>query len=294
MQHLFLEKMLLLKQYINDDSYRISHVIYNPGTYGHNLWLYNITGSSNLASDWRYGDGSDIIGNTITIHAASTFSRTNEDNVYEIDKLVKFDGEAFEPIQVNGKYYFTQYFNTMTFNQYFVTKKDGTNWQSQDEMNKADIEDLVIYNSLDEIPKKWICIGVYYESKDGYCVLPSSQNSRIIYTYVKIKDSAKIGQTYAFTQTSKYWIEELDRTKYSQTVANGYDSYPSPVCKISDQNYIKTEYDENGNIKSGTHSGGYNYGNSLLILGAKQKIQQTPVDNDDIEKINMIWVKTII
>src|SRR5699024_4175501 len=54
----------------------------------------------------------------------------------------------------------------------------------------------------------------------------------------------------------------------------------------SDLNYIKTEYDKDGNIMSGTHSGGYVYGNSLLILGAKQKIQQIPVDINNNEKLN--------
>src|SRR5699024_3770387 len=44
--------------------------------------------------------------------------------------------------------------------------------------------------------------------------------------------------------------------------------------------------DENGEIIAGTHSGGYTTGNSLLILGANQKIQQTPVDINDNEKVN--------
>ena len=274
------------QQYTSDDTKRISHVIYKDGIYSQATWVYNVDGTKNLASDWRYGDASAIIGDTITLLTRSTFNRTNEDNVYEIDKLAKFDGGAFEPVEIDGKYFFTKYFDTMTFNNYFVTKKDGTNWVSQVEMNNADIEDLVIYNSLDDIPEGWVCVGVYYESNGGYCVLPNSSDARHIYTYLKIKDSAKIGETYGFTQTNKYWIEELDRTIYSQTVVNGYDSYPTPDYKSSDLNYIKTEYDEDGNIVSGTHSGAHIYGNSLLVLGAKQKIQQMPVDNNDNQKTN--------
>ena len=52
---------------------------------------------------------------------------TNEDNVYEVDKLVKFNGEAVEPVKYNGKYFTTTSFDTMTFDIYFVTKKDGKN-----------------------------------------------------------------------------------------------------------------------------------------------------------------------
>ena len=35
----------------------------------------------------------------------------------------------------------------------------------------------------------------------GYCILPNSNDQRSIYTYLKIKDNAKIGQTYGFVQT---------------------------------------------------------------------------------------------
>ena len=202
------------------------------------------------------------------------------------NKLVKFDGEAFKPVEVNGKYFFTKDCGTMTFNQYFVTKEDGSNWKSQDEMNKADIEDLVIYNSLNDIPDGYLCVGVYYESNAGYLEAPCSTPSRQIFTYLKITDDAKINQTYGFTQTNKYWLEELDRSKYSQTIVKGYESYPNPIYQRSDLNYIKTEYDENGVQISGTHSGGHAYGNSLLIIGAKQSIQQSTYDINDQSKVN--------
>ena len=273
------------QMYNGDDTRRVTHVIYKPGTYSQQTFLCDVNGS-NIATNYRYGDASTIIGNTITFLARSTFSRTNENNVYEVDKLIKFDGEAFEPVEVYGKYFYTRSFDTMTFNQYFVTKQDGTNWISQDEMNKADIEDLVIYKNLSDIPDGHICVGEYYESNEGYCILPNSNNLREIFAYLKIKNTAKIGETYGFTQTNKYWIEELDRAKYSQTLVKGYESYPDPDYVSSDLNYIKTEYDKDGNIMSGTHSGGYVYGNSLLILGAKQKIQQIPVDINNNEKLN--------
>ena len=34
--------------------------------------------------------------------------------------------------------------------------------------------------------------------------------------------------------------------------------------------YIKTEYDENGSMISGTHNGGYLYGNTIYAVGADQ------------------------
>ena len=274
------------QQKTSDDKLRTTHVRYRKGSYSQITYMYNKDCNAFISTGWRYGDATASIGDIITVNTSCEIGRTNEENVYEVDKLVKFDGNVFEPISVNGSYYKLVNYNTMKFNQYFVTKQDGTNWISQDEMNKADIEDLSIYNTLEDIPDGYICVGVYYESKEGYLVLPYSTQAREIFTYLKIKNTAKIGETYGFTQTNKYWTEELDRSKYSQLVVNGYDSYPKPVYKSSDLNYIKTEYDENGVQISGTHSGGHVYGNTVLIIGAKQGIEQTPVDSNGIEKIN--------
>ena len=273
------------QQVTNDDSDIVQYILHKKGNYGHIVWLCD-ENRKTIASDWRYGDATAVKGDIISLQTVVSITRTNEDNVYEIDRLVKFDGEAFEPVEYNGNYFTTIYFDTMTFNMYFVTKPDGTNWSSQDERNKADVEDLVIYENIEDIPEGWLCVGAYYESSGGYCILPNSNDQRSIYTYLKIKDNAKIGQTYGFVQTSKYWTVDFDRNIYTQTKLKGYDNYPEPAYKVSDQNYIKAEYDENGEIIAGTHSGGYTTGNSLLILGANQKIQQTPVDINDNEKVN--------
>ena len=273
------------QQVTNDDSDIVQYILHKKGNYGHIVWLCD-ENRKTIASDWRYGDATAVKGDIISLQTVVSIARTNEDNVYEIDRLVKFDGEAFEPVEYNGNYFTTIYFDTMTFNMYFVTKPDGTNWSSQDERNKADVEDLVIYENIEDIPEGWLCVGAYYESSGGYCILPNSNDQRSIYTYLKIKDNAKIGQTYGFVQTSKYWTVDFDRNIYTQTKLKGYDNYPEPAYKVSDQNYIKAEYDENGEIIAGTHSGGYTTGNSLLILGANQKIQQTPVDINDNEKVN--------
>ena len=275
---------IVQQQNLKDDSDTIKHIIHKPGFYGELIWLCD-ENRITIGSGGQYGDSSAVKGDIITVNSVSQMGTTNEDNVYEVDKLVKFNGEAVEPVKYNGKYFTTTSFDTMTFDIYFVTKKDGKNWSSQEERNNANIEDLKIYENMEDIPEGSLCIGVYYESKDGYCMLPNSSDQRSIYTYLKIKDTAKIGQTYGFVQTSKYWTVDLDRNIYSQIRLNGYENYPEPVYENSGVNYIKTEYDENGEIVPGTHNGSY-IGTTILVLGAKQKIQQTPVDINNNEKIN--------
>ena len=62
------------------------------------------------------------------------------------------------------------------------------------------------------------------------------------------------------------WIDKLDRSIY--TITNKDVQWPTPTWDSGNRNYIKTEYDENGNMISGTHSGGYSYGQTVLVVGA--------------------------
>ena len=53
---------------------------------------------------------------------------TNEDNIYTLDRMIKFDGEAFLPIKFdNGSTYQISNMKTMKFKMWYLTKKDGTN-----------------------------------------------------------------------------------------------------------------------------------------------------------------------
>ena len=68
---------------------------------------------------------------------------------------------------------------------------------------------------------------------------------------------------------------------------DSYDTYQTPTWDSGYRPYIKTEYDENGNIIAGTHSGSYKYGQTVLILGANLTGNIRTVDSSsDSEKIN--------
>ena len=84
--------------------------------------------------------------------------------------------------EILKKYDYTYYINLMNsagesdekmkFGLKFVTKKDGKNWTSQDEMNKTRIQDLVKYDKLEDIPEGYICVGMFFESTEGYLKTP--------------------------------------------------------------------------------------------------------------------------
>ena len=270
---------------ITDDSNALTHVRFSPGSFDHLLYLYNLSNQS-LHSQWNMGDSIVSLGQKFRVQSYIKLNQNNDpdDYIRTVDRFFKFDADSFEVTSYddNQMFYTSSGLNNMEWKYWFVTKKDGANWSSQTDMNSANIEEMVLYESLDDIPEGHLCVGIYFESQGGYISL-GSHYFRIC---LKVKDTAVIGKTYAMTQTSKYWREELDRNIYSQTILDSYDTYPKVAWNSGNRNYIKTEYDESGTIVSGTHSGGPQYGQTVLIVGAQQGISQKPIDVNENEKIN--------
>ena len=274
----------------SDDKLATTHVIYSPGSFTHYIYFYYKDKESYLHSLWNAGDSYVTIGQSFRARSYIGLGTENDpdDYIRSVDRLFKFDAEAYEidtssttPIK------FSNALSTMSFKYWFVTKQDGTNWASQTEMNNGKTQDLVLYESLDDIPEGHLCVGIYFESQGGYIVPPTESATLYFSILLKVKDTAKVGNTYAATQYSKYWRDEIDRSVYSQLlVTDGYDSYPKSDYTSGYLNYIKTEYNEDGSIKSGTHSGGHFYGQTALIVGANQSISQVAITEAGLEKIN--------
>ena len=279
-----------VQQNISDDEDKTTHVRFRSGSYSHHIYLYNEDCSQLIQSSSSLGDALGVIGSKFSARSWINISQSNEENVLAIDRLFKFDGEGIEPsIFSDGSKFKLYGIQNMNFRIWYVTKKDGTNWISQEEMNNSTIDDgnLQLYENYDNIPDSYICVGVYFESQSGYIPPQTTSNSQYaIVIPLKLKENAKINQTYGMTQTSRYWITNLDREKYSQSIVNSYDSYPKAEYINEGQNYIKTEYDENGIQISGTHNGAHMYGQTILVVGANQLITQTTVDENNNKKIN--------
>ena len=271
-----------------DDSLTLTHVRYSPGSFTHYIYLYN-TSNSMLHTQWNMGDSIVSLGQKFKARSFVEIEPNNDpdDYIRTVDRFFKFDAEAYELTSyTNEKMFNIVGMNNMTWKYWFVTKKDGTNWSSQTDMNNGNIEDMVLYESLDDIPEGDLCIGVYFESQGGYIPTPRNDSTYYFEICLQVKNTAQIGQTYAMTQTSRYWREELDRGIYSQTILDSYDTYPETAYTGKNMNYIKTEYDENGSIVPGTHSGAHIYGQTALVVGAQQGISQKPIDENGNEKVN--------
>ncbi len=281
------------QQITNDDSNRAQYVRTKPGSYNSLVYIRKRSGTSDtgmLHSYWNYGDGRVQRGQELWLRSEIEQGVTNDEEAHmrAVNDFYKFDADCYEPVVANGTKFRTAN-DKMLWNMWYVTKKDGTNWTSQQEMNTTIIEDCDIYENLEDIPDGKICIGVYYESKEGGEL---SDRDYWIDVPVKIKTTATIGQTYAITSGIKYWKTEIDRSVY--TIANviADDTIDWPEETVFDtvtnvRNYIKTEYTADGIQIGGTHAGGTYYGNTVLIVGANQSIQLSSVRKDtDAKKVN--------
>ena len=271
------------QQVTNDDISGNQHIIHRIGRYNQNIRVYYV--DIEPSPLYYNGNGATTLGDEFVANLGINASLTNDDenSIYTLNKLVKFDGNGYEPYcDENGHYYTTgndEFFGIdFTYKMWFVTKKDGTNWLSQDEMNNTDIEDLILYENYDDIPDGHICIGEYFETQAGYL----TNGYQWTFIYLKVKETANIGQTYAIISNTKGWTEQLDRSIYSSSLENV--KWPETTFEIK-ENYIKTEYDENNQIITGTHNN-HNYGQSLLVIGANLHGDIKAIDETNTEKTN--------
>ena len=266
-----------------DDNLKIQHVLYKAGNYDHEISL------SPLSSLYGAGDGKANINQIISVSTKFRISINNDYDIYTANRFVKFDGECFEPVYYdNGSKYTTNSMNgNARFKVWYVTKKDGTNWTSQTDMNNGNIEDMTLYENIEDIPKDKICVGMYFETISGYLAYTTGDNNVLVFR-LKIKDTAIIGKTYGLTQRTWYWRESLDRSIY--TITNPdikyLEDWPVTEWDSGNRQYIKTEYDEDGVMISGTHSGGSTYGNTILVVGANLHGDIRTVDNTNTDKVN--------
>ena len=279
-----------------DDSTRVQHVLYRDGGYTEYHWLQDENGDG-LYSHYSQGDSKAEIGQKFFNRLDISCGDNNDikDDIYDVNALMKFDGQAFNITNINGNTYLTTgkstntlFTSDMQFKMLYAAKKDGTNWLSDEEMKNTSEEDLLFYTSEEKLKQQLgenaICIGVLFESISGTCSASSGVRLQVA---LEVTENAQIGNVYQFVSISKLYKKDnkLDRT--TQTRENPNAQFPTADVSIN-WNYIKTAYDENGNIISGTHNGGYEYGQSLLIVGGKLSVIHSVEDKTTAgsEKVN--------
>ena len=279
------------ESYLNNNKITANHIIYGPGSYSKETHFYSANGGY-LANPWGAGNANTYIGSKVYAHNRLIIDANNDkkDWIYGVDALLKFDDTAFEPVlESNGSEYVTmgEYGSCdMRFNILYAGKKDKTGWASDSEMIATSIEDLVYFDTLDELKNAgYTCVATMIESTSG--VIKSGVNADVRIP-LKIKSTAKINEVAQAVLDTRYYNEgnAPDRTTQTHTKTTTKSDYPTVKVSFEHFKYVKTAYDDNGQIISGTHGGGYIYGNSLLILGADQSVSIKTVDDSGRTKVN--------
>ncbi len=272
----------------DDDTIKISHLQYSKGYLAQQIIPLENDKKTLLESYYSVGDGKATANGTIYISSKLITGSSNDDDLYTFNRFFKFDADGFEPVyNDNGDKYEFDAPNipgNPVFRVWYVTKKDGTNWSSQTEMNNTNIEDVDIYDNIEDIPENKLCVGIYFENVSGYICRAIGSTGHHLRFPLKIKSTAKIGQTYGMTQSTKVWAEQLDRNIYS--ILHPENKYPTPLWESGNPNYVKTEYDSEGNIIEGTNLGGFTYGNTILVVGANLHGNIAVLDENNKEKLN--------
>ena len=237
--------------------------------------------------EWAKGNEKATIGFNGTISSYISCGTSNDmiDAIYGVDHLIKIDNEGIEPkLYDDGKEYTSN--GGIKYNILYAGKSDKTGWASDQEMIDTKMDELIYFDTIDELKQAgYICVGYMTESVSG-SYLPGS-GGYVTVPYI-VKDTAKIGKVYQIVSDARVYNKENipDRTIQTHLLTTNKDDYPQVRYSIEGSKYVKTAYDENGQIITGTHLGGVQKGDSLLIVGADQKISIKAVDGADQEKIN--------
>ncbi len=272
-----------------NNTIRANHITYPAGSFSKEVEYENMSGQT-LATPWGAGNSKTALNSQIIIRSRISNSSANakKDWIWGTDELIKFDDEAMEPILFeNGVEYKTSGVwgsCNLRFNILYAGKQDKTGWNSDSEMIKTTAAELVYFDTLEELKQNgYVCVAVMAESQSGYVI---SGIENVVSIPLQIINTAKPGQVYQTVNDVWIYNEENAPDRSTQTylkTANRSD-FPSTVWAQGNLPYVKTSYDENGQMEQGSHGGGYKWGNSLLVVGAEQKVELTSWNEDATER----------
>lgn len=178
---------------------------------------------------------------------------------------------------------------------YYAVKPDGEDWNSDEELLHTYEDQLVFYDSLDQIPDGKTCVGMLIGFVGPGAEVKAEDPYYNCFHKAKVKDDANlIGQTLMLASTSRVWTKEMF-TKMGMTLddinlaAHPELNVPELIlgdplwncghytsANIGEDTFYKKEtYRPDGSGIYGTHNSDWSHwGDTLLVIGYKTKVSK--------------------
>ena len=208
----------------------------------------------------------------------------SENWLIAVRSLMKFDPAVAD---LSGEYSVGVASTTQSQKVFFAAKPDGTTWESDAEMNKTKMEELLYYETLDELETAGkICVGALYEVDPIVEVdkVDDTLNKTNAYPNVcvkfKVRDDAARDGTYMCTAETRVWKLKAYHENPELSVPSLLDNDPAKPIELpkpsekttpAENFYPKVVYKSDGTYEG--HRGNRAYGDSLLVMGITASVQ---------------------
>ncbi len=152
------------------------------------------------------------IGTELQLLGGFSYSHRNEEEnlLYWGTCLSKFYGSAIEiTAGRDPEVQFRDGAHAKEFTVFYATKKDGTDWASDYELQHTYEDGLVFYKSLSEIPEGHLCVGLLYCFKeDTFGAIGEPHYFGLV--RAKVRDNMSLaGNAYMLASTSRVWTKSM-------------------------------------------------------------------------------------
>lgn len=241
----------------------------------------------------RARDGQDVatIGTRLRLHGGFSYSSDNQEQnqLYFGTNLTKFYGNAFKIVKTDAECIKNHSdLDDKNFKVLYATKKDGTDWKNDEELQTTYEDDLDFYDEYNNIPENKLCVGILFCFKG-----PNESLDSVKYymgsVLVEIPaDKELAGKAYMLVSTSRLWTKSmfekeertLDNLPDWADGATSLSDFPAEHYKSANIEgstfYIKETYADDGSGAIGTHNSDWAYwGDTLYISGYRAVIEKS-------------------
>lgn len=259
--------------YAGDDRDARSISLYPPG------WMQHDTIFAG-SSQWAGPDATAYPGTNVYMHTDGRFSFDGR-HAKAANNLLKFDTDGLEPAETAYRY--LDFSNSTSrlgkIRILYAAKKDGTGWKDQNERNSLHEKDLVFYDSLKSLKAAGkVPVGLLAEIRDSDLITGAYSSVWGAHWLLVMKKDAIPGHTYGAVSDIDIWMDGTDFERL------GHDGEALPDTGEHHSSYTtyykKAEFDANGNIIAGTHTGGYQQGNTIKAISMWARISKKTADKD--------------